>query len=122
MKASGALMDDVTLLSRRAMLDVLSSVGAHRDSVILVGAHAIYLQIDDLLEVHGLLNSFCQNSVQPASVVSCGTASHKREQPACLGFGVNDRVYATGRSASQLRPRPYCLDGSICNKSQGQMG
>lgn len=38
-------MDEVTLGSRRAMLDVLEALEEHRQSIVIVGAHAIYMQV-----------------------------------------------------------------------------
>lgn len=38
-------MDDVTVSSRRAMLDVLEALAGHRKSIVIVGAHAIYMQL-----------------------------------------------------------------------------
>lgn len=38
-------MDELTATSRTALLDVLEELGVHRNSIILVGAHAIYMQV-----------------------------------------------------------------------------
>ena len=45
MRKHGAAMDEVTLTSRRAMLDVLEALEEHRQSIVIVGAHAIYMQV-----------------------------------------------------------------------------
>lgn len=45
MRKHGAAMDEVTLGSRRAMLDVLEALEEHRQSIVIVGAHAIYMQV-----------------------------------------------------------------------------
>lgn len=40
-------MDEVTVSSRRAMLDVLEALAEHRESIVIVGAHAIYMQLPE---------------------------------------------------------------------------
>ena len=40
-------MDDLYVVARQVMLDVLEALGAHRDATILVGAQAIYLHTGD---------------------------------------------------------------------------
>lgn len=37
-------MSDLLVRSRAAMLDALEALGPHRDSVIVIGAHAIYIR------------------------------------------------------------------------------
>jgi hypothetical protein len=36
--------DPVYVRARRVLLDALEALGPHRESVVLVGAHAVYLQ------------------------------------------------------------------------------
>lgn len=40
-------MDELYGVARRVMLDALEALGPHRDSVVVVGAHAIYLQVGE---------------------------------------------------------------------------
>lgn len=38
-------VDELYVLARRVLLDVLEVLGAHRDAIVLVGAQAIYLRV-----------------------------------------------------------------------------
>ena len=38
-------MDELYVLARRVLLDALYALGAHRDAVIIVGAHAVYMRV-----------------------------------------------------------------------------
>ena len=40
-------MDELYVLARRVLLDALAALGSHRDAVIVVGAHAVYLRVGD---------------------------------------------------------------------------
>ena len=40
-------MDELYVLARRVLLDALDALGPHRDAVIVVGAHAVYLRVGD---------------------------------------------------------------------------
>jgi len=40
-------VDELYILARRVLLDVLSALGAHRDAIVLVGAQAIYLRVGE---------------------------------------------------------------------------
>ena len=40
-------MDELYVLARRVLLDALYALGLHRDAVIVVGAHAVYMRVDD---------------------------------------------------------------------------
>ena len=38
-------MDELYVLARRVLLDALYALGVHRDAVIIVGAHAVYMRV-----------------------------------------------------------------------------
>ena len=40
-------MDDLYVVARRVLLDALDALGPHRDAVILVGAHAVYMRVGE---------------------------------------------------------------------------
>ena len=40
-------MDELYVLARRVLLDALYALGLHRDAVIVVGAHAVYMRVGD---------------------------------------------------------------------------
>lgn len=40
-------MDELYVLARRVLLDALNALGSHRDAVIVVGAHAVYMRTGD---------------------------------------------------------------------------
>lgn len=40
-------MDELYVLARRVLLDALDALGSHRDAVIVVGAHAVYMRVGD---------------------------------------------------------------------------
>ena len=40
-------MDELYVVARRVLLDALDALGPHRDAVILVGAHAVYMRVGE---------------------------------------------------------------------------
>ena len=40
-------MDELYVMARRVLLDALDALGSHRDAVILVGAHAVYIRVGE---------------------------------------------------------------------------
>lgn len=34
-------------MARRVLLDALDALGSHREALVLVGAHAVYLRVDE---------------------------------------------------------------------------
>ena len=40
-------MDELYILARAVLLDALEALGAHRDAIVLVGAQAVYLHVED---------------------------------------------------------------------------
>ena len=39
--------DELYVMARRVLLDVLGALGDHRDAIVLVGAQAVYLRVGD---------------------------------------------------------------------------
>lgn len=40
-------MDELYVVARRVLLDALDALGSHRDAVIVVGAHAVYMRVGE---------------------------------------------------------------------------
>lgn len=40
-------LDELYVMARRVLLDVLDALGPHRDAIILAGAQAVYLRVGD---------------------------------------------------------------------------
>ena len=38
-------VDELYAMARRVLLDALDALGPHRDAIVLVGAHAVYLRV-----------------------------------------------------------------------------
>jgi len=46
-RTNGHGVDELYVLARRVLLDALYALGLHRDAVIVVGAHAVYMRAGD---------------------------------------------------------------------------
>jgi hypothetical protein len=40
-------VDELYVVARRVLLDALDALGSHRDAVIVVGAHAVYMRVGE---------------------------------------------------------------------------
>ena len=86
--------DDLLVRARSALLDALDALGAHRDSVVVIGAQAIYLR----------------TAGAPVAVAEATKDSDIAIDPRCLGDEPLIEAAMGGRSSTRTRTSPArCL-------------
>ena len=104
-------MDELYVLARRVLLDALDALGSHRDAVIVVGAHAVYMRVGDADLAVAPHTTDGDIAIEPAALGEIPPLEHAFTHAGFLPKGADSvGVWVTRRPTSANTATEFAID------------